>query len=212
MILATGQDLTHATKLGIKVVRPDGTAIMWNASVATQDENGNLLTPADGYLSYTTVEGDLDLSGTYYLQAYVEWDDISKLPGAVVAWDILPEPPAWSDVYAVRLEIGKSRILTDQDISYYLKRANGNVMLAASMAAGSLAGFYADRVSKSIGNRSIQNDQLFQHYNALASKLLEKYNADQSGAIGAPPITQIRDSIPSNFPPRQKLSDIDHER
>jgi len=99
---------------------------------------------------------------------------------------------------------------TDDEIYYYYT-ISGSTLLAASRAAAGLAAKCASRVSKSIGSRSIQNDQLFQHYSALANALQERYNADQNGSISAPPINQIKDSIPTNFPSRQKLSDINHE-
>ena len=86
------------------------------------------------------------------------------------------------------------------------------MLLAASHAASDLAGRYANRVSKSVGSRSIQNDQLFQHYSALAEKLLARYNNQKAGSIIVPTtIGVIRDSIAENFPASQKLTDIDPE-
>ena len=122
--------------------------------------------------------------------------------------------PATDTTDAVRLAIGdtsSSPVLTDDEIDYYYS-TYGNVLLAASHAAGDLAGRCANRVSKSVGSRSIQNDQLFQHYSALADKLLARYRSILAGSIIVPTtIGVIRDSVDENFPASQKLTDIDPE-
>lgn len=122
--------------------------------------------------------------------------------------------PATDPADAIRLAIGDtsaSPVLTDDEIDYYYS-TYGSVLLAASQAAGDLAGRYANRVSKSVGSRSIQNDQLFQHYSALAEKLLVRHNSQKAGSIIVPTtIGVIRDSIAENFPASQKLTDIDPE-
>ena len=67
--------------------------------------------------------------------------------------------PATDTTDAVRLAIGdtsSSPVLTDDEIDYYYS-TYGNVLLAASHAAGDLAGRYANRVSKKVGSRSIEN-------------------------------------------------------
>ena len=122
--------------------------------------------------------------------------------------------PATDTTDAVRLAIGDTRsspVLTDDVIDYYYS-TYGTVLLAASHAAGDLAGRYANRVSKSVGSRSIQNDQLYQHYSALADKLLARYRSILAGSIIVPTtIGVIRDSVAENFPASQKLTDIDPE-
>jgi len=58
-----GTDLTSSVLHKLKVIKPDGRNATWNCTVAT---------PATaGYLSYTSVLGDLDVAGTYKLNAYV---------------------------------------------------------------------------------------------------------------------------------------------
>jgi len=174
VLLGTGQDLTDATCMEIKVVRPDGTTVAWEASVATLDDDGNPLTPADGYLRYTTVSSDLAIAGAYNLQAYVEWGTGSSHRGAAVVWDILPEPPAWSNISAVRLELGKGpsvALLTDQEIAYFLTRSSGNVLLAASFGAESLAGYYADLVDKSMDSSSVSLSQKAEAWRKKAAAL-----------------------------------------
>jgi len=99
---------------------------------------------------------------------------------------------------------------TDDEIYYYYT-ISGSTLLAASRAAAGLAAKYASRVSKASAVVASRTESAFQHYNALANTLQERYNADQNGSISAPPINQIKDSIPTNFPSRQKLSDINHE-
>ena len=122
--------------------------------------------------------------------------------------------PATDTTDAIRLAIGDtsaSPVLTDDEIDYYYS-TYGSVLLAASHAAGDLAGRYANRVSKKVGSRSIENDQLFQHYSALADKLLARYRSILAGSIIVPTtIGVIRDSVAENFPASQKLTDIDPE-
>lgn len=122
--------------------------------------------------------------------------------------------PATDPADAIRLAIGDtstSPVLTDDEIDYYYS-TYGSVLLAASQAAGDLAARYAPRVSKSVGSRSIQNDQLFQHYSALSEKLLDRHRSQIAGSIIVPTtIGVIRDSIAENFPASQKLTDIDPE-
>jgi hypothetical protein len=100
-------------------------------------------------------------------------------------------------------------IFTDGEISYFYTR-HGNVLKAASAAASVLAAKYAAQVSQSSGEESIQFDQLFQHYKTLAADLLEQHTRGQS-SFSVPAATEIKtiqDSIASNFPPRQRISDI----
>ncbi|OPY54646.1 MAG: hypothetical protein A4E48_00225 [Methanosaeta sp. PtaU1.Bin060] len=107
-------------------------------------------------------------------------------------------------------DIGDDPEFTDEEISYYYT-TYGDIFLAASNAASDLAAYYARRVNKSIGSRSISNDQLFRHYTELADRLRAQATARKAGSISMPPIRQITDSVSSNFPASQRLSDIDVE-
>jgi hypothetical protein len=75
LIVLTGQDLSSATLKALKVVKPDNTTASWVPTCPT---------PSNGQLLYTTVSGDIDEVGDYFLQAYVEfpgskfWGDIVK--------------------------------------------------------------------------------------------------------------------------------------
>ena len=62
--LDTGTDLSTATVLKIKVKKPNGTTLEWTA---TQDASNPKV------MTYTIQAGDLDQSGTWKLQAYVEF-------------------------------------------------------------------------------------------------------------------------------------------
>ena len=55
-----GCDITGATGTALKVKKPDGTEVSWTATI--YDSN---------YLRYTTVSGDLDQVGVYYVQSYL---------------------------------------------------------------------------------------------------------------------------------------------
>ncbi len=58
-----GIDLTLSTTRKLKIIKPDGRNVEWTATVTT---------PAtSGYLGYTSVSGDLDVTGTYKINAYV---------------------------------------------------------------------------------------------------------------------------------------------
>ena len=59
IVIDCGSDLTGATVHQILVRKKDGTTAIWEATV-----DGN-------YLKYTIVENDLNIAGTYWLQAYV---------------------------------------------------------------------------------------------------------------------------------------------
>ena len=61
--VSAGIDLTNATTYKLKVIKPDGRNVEWACSIAT---------PATtGYLTYTSVSGDVDVTGSYKLNAYV---------------------------------------------------------------------------------------------------------------------------------------------
>lgn len=163
--LATGQVLDDCTKLAMKVTKPDGTVVEW---VATQS-----VTP--GSLEYTTQAGDLSLSGQYFIQTLLEWGaESSHLGNPPFILDVLPLPPAWSNIDAVRLELGKGPsvdLLADNELAYFLTRSNGNVLLAASFAAESLAGYYTDLVDKSMGGSSVSLSQKAESWRKKAAAL-----------------------------------------
>jgi hypothetical protein len=58
-----GIDLTLATAYKLKIIKPDGRNVEWTPTVATP--------VTAGYLTYTSVLGDLDAAGNYKLNAYV---------------------------------------------------------------------------------------------------------------------------------------------
>ncbi len=69
--LATGQDLTGATKHEFHVTFPDGTITTWATT----------LSDIAGSLTYTTQGDDLSQVGIYQIVAYVEWGSTAKHPG-----------------------------------------------------------------------------------------------------------------------------------
>tara|TARA_Y100000296_G_scaffold48602_1_gene55671 strand:- start:1185 stop:1499 length:315 start_codon:yes stop_codon:yes gene_type:complete len=58
-----GIDITNAAALKLLVKKPDATEVEWVASEQQADP---------GVLRYTTVAGDLDQEGAYYLHGFVE--------------------------------------------------------------------------------------------------------------------------------------------
>jgi hypothetical protein len=64
IILDCGVDVSAATSTKIKVKKPDGTIVTWNADVYT-------ISGVTNYLKYVTVSGDFDQAGQYEVQAYV---------------------------------------------------------------------------------------------------------------------------------------------
>jgi len=89
--ISVGQDLTSSTKTEIHVQRPDGTSVIWLATIAVQTESGEFVTPQDGILTYTTVEGDLPMPGEYRIQPYVEWGAAAKYYGETSILTIYPK-------------------------------------------------------------------------------------------------------------------------
>ena len=53
-----GTAISGATNAKLKVKKPDGTSAEWTATISGTDD-----------LKYTTISGDFDQSGVYYLQA-----------------------------------------------------------------------------------------------------------------------------------------------
>ena len=73
--VSTGKDLTSASTNTLKVKKPSGTEVTWSASKVAG---------TGGNLTYTTITGDLDEVGTYYLQAYIVMGDGDIFYGDVV--------------------------------------------------------------------------------------------------------------------------------
>jgi hypothetical protein len=68
------KDISAATTKTIKIKRPDGTVLTVSADFLT--------TGADGYIRYLSLITDLNTSGTYYIQAYLElptWQGHSEI-------------------------------------------------------------------------------------------------------------------------------------
>jgi len=91
IVLETGQDLSESTTHKILVQKPDGSELEWAADISAviEDKDGRQfdVTPKDGYIEYITSDGDLDQSGDYLLQAYVEWEE-SKHYGKTCVMEI----------------------------------------------------------------------------------------------------------------------------
>lgn len=69
LIVDTGVDLSGATYVSLKVKKPDGSETEWiGSALGTKIE-------------YIIQQGDLDQSGFYKIQAYVEFSDGSKMYG-----------------------------------------------------------------------------------------------------------------------------------
>jgi hypothetical protein len=82
--------------------------------------------------------------------------------------------PATRPVDAVRLELGKEislPLITDGEIEYNLTRAGGNILLAASYCAETIAGMYADKVDKSMGGSSVSLSQKSESWRKKADAL-----------------------------------------
>ena len=171
--LATGQDLTEATKVEYHVVKPDGSSVTW---AATRSNTA-------GSLTYTTGPEDLDQAGAYLIMAYVEWGEVSKHPGdpyilivRTPGYDTATylSTPATRPIDAVRMELGKEAslaLLTDSEITYNLGRANSNALLAAAFCAESIAGLYAGFVDKSMGGSSVSLSQKAEAWRKKAEAL-----------------------------------------
>jgi len=60
-IVDTGTDVSSATKLALKVLKPEGVSAEWVGSSYQTTK-----------IKYTTVADDLNVAGEYAIQAYVE--------------------------------------------------------------------------------------------------------------------------------------------
>jgi hypothetical protein len=62
--VSVGEDLTGATVTLIKVLKPNGEQPDWVGTIQSP--------PSNGILTYTTVDGDLDCHGAWFVQGYME--------------------------------------------------------------------------------------------------------------------------------------------
>ena len=76
IIVNCGSVITGATNTKLKIKKPDGTEVEWTAAI-----------DGTNYLKYTTIVGDFNLPGAYYLQASLTINGWSGL-GETVRFDI----------------------------------------------------------------------------------------------------------------------------
>jgi hypothetical protein len=60
----TTEDISSAETLQLLVTKPGGSEVAWDGEYSTSD--------GKKYISYTTIEGDLDEAGDYYVQPYID--------------------------------------------------------------------------------------------------------------------------------------------
>jgi len=58
-----GRDISAFTNCKLKVLKPSGEEVEWDATIVSYDSETN-------YLYHKTIEGDLDEAGEYEIQAY----------------------------------------------------------------------------------------------------------------------------------------------
>ncbi len=76
-----GEDCSAASRTQIKIKKPGGTTITRDASLDPSDPT---------ILVYTSVSGDLDEVGMYYVQAYCEWSVVSSHHGELTQFRVYP--------------------------------------------------------------------------------------------------------------------------
>ncbi len=88
---------------------------------------------------------------------------------------------------AVRLELGDTDVgnalLQDEEITYFLGLEGEVVLLAAARGAGALAGRFARLVSRSTGDTSVEAQQVYEHYTALAAALTRRAVTSSGAAV-----------------------------
>lgn len=75
--VSTGKTMSGATLMQLLVKKPDGTEVVWTTTTASGTT-----------IIYKTAAGDLNQSGVYVIQAYVEWGDVSKHYGEATTFKI----------------------------------------------------------------------------------------------------------------------------
>jgi hypothetical protein len=78
ILLDTGVALATADSVAIKVRKPTGEEETWTGTVSAVTKVRHLL-----------ASGDVDVEGTYYLQAYVTWPG-GSIRGKTVTLDVKP--------------------------------------------------------------------------------------------------------------------------
>lgn len=76
IIVDCGSTITGATDLKLKVKKPDGSTVEWTAAIDGTDN-----------LKYTTIAGDFNLAGTYFLQSSLTlggWSGLGEVAQFVV--------------------------------------------------------------------------------------------------------------------------------
>lgn len=68
-------DISGGDDFGVAVQKPDGTEVEWS---------GSLVSGSTSKIEHITVAGDLNLVGTYLLQALVEFNGVWDGPGNTV--------------------------------------------------------------------------------------------------------------------------------
>lgn len=79
--VSTEVDLTTATNTALFIRKPSNKTTTWPAVVYGD--------PVNGVLTYTTVSGDLNEDGWYYMQSYAEFPTGKQLYGTAVKVKVL---------------------------------------------------------------------------------------------------------------------------
>lgn len=91
---------------------------------------------------------------------------------------------------AVRLLIGDTDTtdeqLSDPEVAYFLS-VNPNKLLAASLAADSLAGYYSRQIDSEVDEIRALASQRKKHYTELAVTLRERARSESSGSLAITP-------------------------
>jgi len=85
--------------------------------------------------------------------------------------------PSTRPIDAVRLELGKEvsiEYLTDDEITYCLSQAGGNVLLGASYGADKIAGIFAYKADQSMESSSLSWSQMAEAMRKKAQDLLTR--------------------------------------
>jgi hypothetical protein len=77
--VSTGVDLTGATSLKIKVIKPNGVEATWTAAAVSPVTSGDV--------TYTTALSDFNVAGTYKIQAEVTFTS-SKFLGETTSFRV----------------------------------------------------------------------------------------------------------------------------
>jgi len=120
------------------------------------------------------------------------------------------DDPNSSDLESVRYKIGDTDSdnpqLTDEEIEYELAEANSSILLAAARCASALAARYARKVTKKIGDRSINYSDLAAQYRSLAADLESQHQQGAYSGYSVPDIGKVADV--ENYPVTFEPSDV----